>query len=62
MVLYGTTKYEYVYENYGGMDTCLGLYGIMILYRKYRYMVWNPLSRVWFGFGNSQPRFLLGMS
>ena len=38
----------------------MGLYSFW--YRKYRYMVWNPLSRVWFGFGNSQPHFLLGLS
>ena len=31
-------------------------------YRKYRYMVRNPLSCVWFGFGNSQTHFLLGLS
>ena len=52
--LYGT--------NYLSMDTCLGLYGTMILCKQYRYMVWNPLSRVWFGFGNSQPHFFLGLS
>ena len=29
------------------------VWNAMILYRKYRYMVWNPLFCVWFGFGNS---------
>ena len=48
------------------MEKCRCLYNSMGLYnfgyKKYRYMVWNPLSRVWFGFGNSQPHFLLGLS
>ena len=40
------------------------LYGLLYeyLYRKYRYMVWNHLFCVWFGFGNSQTHFLLGLS
>ena len=46
-------KYRFLYNSMG-----LSSFG----YRKYRYMVWNPLSFVWFGFGNSQTHFLLGLS
>ena len=45
-----------MYENYGGMDTCLGLYGTMILYRKYRYMVWNLYLE--YGLGLGTPKLI----
>ena len=35
-------NYEYVYVDYGCM-------GIQFWSRTFRYMVWKPLSRVWFG-------------
>ena len=47
------------------MNICMetmGVWNAIILYRKYRNMVWNPLFCVWFGFGNSQNHFLLGLS
>ena len=48
------------------MEKYLCLYNSMGLssfgYRKYKYMVLNPLSCVWFGLGNSQSHFLLGLS
>ena len=47
-------------EKYRCLYNSMGLYSFG--YKKYRYMVWNPLSHVWFGFGNSQPHFLLGLS
>ena len=66
-------NYEYLYVNYVcmelvklRMEKCRFLYNSMGLssfwYRKYRYMVCNPLSCVWFGFGNSQTHFFLGLS
>ena len=47
-------------EKYRCLYNSMGLYSFG--YKNYRYMVWNPLSRVWFGFVNSQPHLLLGLS
>ena len=51
---------KFCMEKYRCLYNSMGLYSLGI--KKYRYMVWNPLSRVWFGFGNSQPYFVLGLS
>ena len=54
LVKFRMEKYRFLYNS---MD--LSSFGIEIIYI---YMVWNPLSCVWFGFGNSQTHFLLGLS
>ena len=53
LVKFPMEKYRFLYNSMG-----LSSFG----YRENRYMVWNPLSCVWFGFGNSQTHFLLGLS
>ena len=53
LVKFRMEKYRFLYNSMG-----LSSFG----YRKNRYTVWNPLSCVWFGFGNSQTHFFLGLS
>ena len=53
LVKFRMEKYRFLYNSMG-----LSSFG----YRKNRYIVGNPPSCVWFGFGNSQTHFLLGLS
>ena len=58
MVLYELVKFRME-----KIDVCTIVWVCVVLgIKKHRYMVWNPLSCVWFGFGNSQHHFVLGLS